>query len=107
MGNLGTAGTDRSDPVSGTRGHADGFGQMLRDARAASCLTQAELAELSGLSVRAISDMERGRTRRPHRQSLRLLAAAMGLPDNAAEQLIRAARTNARIASLATGAVPR
>src|SRR5262249_43234910 len=32
---------------------------------------------------------------------------AMGMPDHAAEQLIRATRTNARIAGLAASAVPR
>jgi tetratricopeptide (TPR) repeat protein len=42
-------------------------------------MTQEKLAERSGLSVRAISDIERGRTDRPHSASLGLLAAALGV----------------------------
>jgi transcriptional regulator with XRE-family HTH domain len=52
----------------------------FRQARQAALLTLEELAELSGVSVRAISDLERGLTRRPHPRTLRLLAAALGLP---------------------------
>lgn len=49
-------------------------------AREALCLTQEELAERSGLSVRAIRNLETGHTARPRRQSLLLLARALGLP---------------------------
>jgi tetratricopeptide (TPR) repeat protein len=47
-------------------------------------LTQEELAERSGVSVRAIADVESGRTARPHRQSVRLIARALNLagPEN-------------------------
>jgi hypothetical protein len=46
-------------------------------------MTQEELAGKSGLSVRAISNLERGRTARPHPRSLEVLAAALGLPETA------------------------
>jgi transcriptional regulator with XRE-family HTH domain len=42
-------------------------------------LTQEEVAQRSALSVRTISDLERGHTRRPRPRSLRLLAAALDL----------------------------
>lgn len=56
-------------------------------------LTQEELAERAGLSVRAISDIERGRTARPYRHSLRVLADALGLTGMAREVFIREARS--------------
>lgn len=42
-------------------------------------MTQETLAERSGLSVRGISDLERGVKQRPHPETIRLLAAALGL----------------------------
>ncbi|HEY6313857.1 MAG TPA: tetratricopeptide repeat protein [Streptosporangiaceae bacterium] len=56
------------------------FGEQLRRDRVAAGLTQEELAEASGLSVRAISDMERGRTCRPRLSTLRQIARALSLP---------------------------
>ena len=52
----------------------------LRQARAAAGMTQEELAERSGVGVRAIGDLERGRTRKPYARSIRYLAAALGVP---------------------------
>lgn len=52
---------------------------MAIDKRMAAGFTQEELAERSRLSVRAISDMERGRTRRPYHRSVRLLCDALSL----------------------------
>jgi transcriptional regulator with XRE-family HTH domain len=61
------------------------FGTVLRTYRAASGLTQEQLADRSGLSVRAIRNLEIGRTERPQRQSAALLATALRLtePDQA------------------------
>jgi Helix-turn-helix domain len=56
-----------------------GLGAALSGARAAAGLTQAELADRSGLSVRAIRNLETGRTGRPRRESIGLLAEALGL----------------------------
>jgi tetratricopeptide (TPR) repeat protein/DNA-binding XRE family transcriptional regulator len=55
------------------------FGSLLRLHRIAARLTQEELAERSGISVRAIADAESGRTARPHRRSVSLIAAALQL----------------------------
>jgi tetratricopeptide (TPR) repeat protein/transcriptional regulator with XRE-family HTH domain len=57
------------------------FGQLLRRYRSAAGLTQEELAHRSGLSVRALSDMERGTTAKPFARSARLLADALQLDD--------------------------
>jgi tetratricopeptide (TPR) repeat protein/transcriptional regulator with XRE-family HTH domain len=55
------------------------FGARLRASRYAAGLSQGALAERSGLSIRAISDLERGRTRWPHPDSARRLADALEL----------------------------
>ncbi len=66
-------------------------GELLRRQRTAAGLTQEELAGRAGLSVRAISDIERGVKKRPHQDTIRLLAEALGL--SAAEhRAFRAAR---------------
>lgn len=61
------------------------FGSVLRGYRTTLGLTQEELADRSGLSVRAIRNLEIGRTERPQRQSITLLASALRLtePDHA------------------------
>ncbi len=65
---------------------------MLRAARLGVGLTQEELSERCGLSVRTISYLETGRTRRPFAKTVRLLAAALNLQGAQYEQLCRAAR---------------
>jgi predicted ATPase/transcriptional regulator with XRE-family HTH domain len=55
------------------------FADLLRRARRAAGLSQEELAERAGLSVRAISDLERSVNRSPRRDTLDLLADALGL----------------------------
>jgi transcriptional regulator with XRE-family HTH domain len=64
---------------------------LLRGYRLASGLTQQDLAERSGVSLRAIADMERGRTARPFRHSLHRLADALELRGPDRQQLERAA----------------
>src|SRR5580692_10713311 len=63
-------------------------GEWLRQQRVAAGLTQEDLAERSGVSVRAIADLERGRTRRPYPSSVRALARALGLPETAGAELV-------------------
>jgi transcriptional regulator with XRE-family HTH domain len=58
-------------------------GAWVKSQRLASGMTQEELAGKSGLSVRAISNLERGRTARPHPRSLEVLAVALGLAEDA------------------------
>ena len=55
------------------------FAALLRRFRRASELTQAELAERAGLSPEAISALERGVNRTPRRETVDLLAEALGL----------------------------
>jgi tetratricopeptide (TPR) repeat protein/transcriptional regulator with XRE-family HTH domain len=57
------------------------FGERLRRARLAAGISQDELAERAGLSVRAVRDLEHGRTRRPYRHTRRALAEALRGPD--------------------------
>lgn len=65
------------------------FGAMLRERRVAARLTQERLAEFSGISVRTIRDLERDKVRRPHRESVDLLAKALGLSDAEHDELLR------------------
>ncbi|MCA1666093.1 MAG: tetratricopeptide repeat protein [Thermomicrobia bacterium] len=55
------------------------FGDLLRRFRLAAGITQETLAERSGISARAISDLERGVKNRPQRETVRLLADALNL----------------------------
>jgi tetratricopeptide (TPR) repeat protein/transcriptional regulator with XRE-family HTH domain len=63
-------------------------GEWLRRQRVAAGLTQEDLAERSGVSVRAIADLERGRTRKPYPSSVRSLVRALGLPEAAGTDLV-------------------
>lgn len=71
-------------------GHGS-FGALLRRRRLAAGLTQEDLAGRSGLSVRAISNLERGITASPYSSSVRLLADALNLPEQARQELVDAA----------------
>src|SRR5688500_16833308 len=59
--------------------HEPDFAELLRRARRAAGLSQEELAERAGLSARAISALERGVNRAPRRDTLDMLADALGL----------------------------
>jgi transcriptional regulator with XRE-family HTH domain len=85
--------TAKGSGVRGSDDLADRFGAILRVHRTSRGLTQEELASLSGLSVRAIADMERGRTSRPYPNSVQCLAAALGLSMPERQQLERAGRS--------------
>ena len=56
-----------------------GFGGLLRQLRREARLTQEELAEAARLSARAVSDLERGAAITPQKETVRLLADALGL----------------------------
>lgn len=68
------------------------FGPLLRRHRLAAGLTQEDLAERAGLSVRAISDLERGLKPTPRRETIALLAQALALPVDVLEQAIERRR---------------
>lgn len=72
----------------GPEGGRRGDESLLAEARRAAGLTQEELAERSGLSVRAIGSLERGAVERPRRRSLERLAEALGLSDDDREWLV-------------------
>jgi tetratricopeptide (TPR) repeat protein/transcriptional regulator with XRE-family HTH domain len=85
----------------GVKGGRGAFGDLLCAHRQAAGLTQEELAGQCGLSVRALADMERGRTARPYRRSVALLADALGL---SGEEGVLFARTARAGAAAGTGA---
>ena len=72
-------------------GEAGGFGALLRAHRRSAALSQEEMAERSGLAVRTISDLERGRTSAPFRSSLHRLADALDLSGTARAAFFTAA----------------
>jgi predicted ATPase/tetratricopeptide (TPR) repeat protein len=55
------------------------FADLLVELRLGRGLSQEALAARAAVSVRAISDLERGTTRRPHRDTVRALADALAL----------------------------
>ncbi|GAA1223911.1 helix-turn-helix domain-containing protein [Pseudonocardia alaniniphila] len=69
------------------------LGELVRAFRHAAGMTLEDLAERSGVSVRAISDMERGRSRNPQARTVMALADALRLPDDDRKLLLHAART--------------
>ena len=79
------------------------FAVMLKQLRAAHGMTQEELAERSGASVRSISDLERGISRFPRKDTIQLLADALQLSPDEAAQLLALARAPK---SQATGLTP-
>jgi DNA-binding SARP family transcriptional activator/DNA-binding XRE family transcriptional regulator len=67
------------------------FGSLVRAYRHDMGLTQRELAARAGLSVAALRDFEQSRRHRPRPGSLAALADALGLDDDRAAGLARAA----------------
>ncbi|QNP75473.1 tetratricopeptide repeat protein [Streptomyces roseirectus] len=67
------------------------FGRLLREARQRALLTLEGLAGASGVSVRAISDMERGQSL-PRQATLGELMDALGLDEDERRRLVEAAR---------------
>src|SRR5712691_667580 len=68
------------------------FGGLLRRYRLAAGLTQEELAAQAGLSVRGLSDLERGARLAPRRETVQLLAEALQLSAAERTRLEAAAR---------------
>ena len=83
---------------------------LLRGLRREARLTQEELAEAAGLSVRAVRYLERGVVSTPQRETVRLLANALGLVSQVRAGFEAAARGPAaagRRVAAATRALPR
>ncbi|TWD83706.1 DNA-binding SARP family transcriptional activator [Kribbella amoyensis] len=57
------------------------IGGLLRTHRQRTGMTQRQLADLAGLSLSVIRDLEQGRTRIPKRESVQAIASALGLTE--------------------------
>lgn len=82
-------------------GEIGSFGDYLRYLRTSAALSQEALAKRAGLSLRAISDLERGVKRAPHLATVRLIADALDLAPEERMALVTAARP--RVVRLAEG----
>jgi predicted ATPase/DNA-binding XRE family transcriptional regulator len=71
------------------------FGAQLKALREAAGFTQEELATMTGLSVHAVSALERGERRRPHVETVRALSAAFDLTGATRDALLASARAPA------------
>jgi predicted ATPase/DNA-binding XRE family transcriptional regulator len=69
------------------------FGGQLKALREAARFTQEELATIAGLSVHAVSALERGERRRPQVETVRALSAALDLTGGAREAFFASARS--------------
>jgi transcriptional regulator with XRE-family HTH domain len=96
------AGNPREQKAS-TAGGAVRFGDVLRRAREDCNLTQEQLAEMSGLHVRTIQNLESGRTRTAHPGNLERLCAALRLAPAQRAAFLDAARSGRRGETLITG----
>jgi tetratricopeptide (TPR) repeat protein/transcriptional regulator with XRE-family HTH domain len=86
-----------------TAGRGGAFGAVLRSLRGMKGLTQEELAERSGLSVYAISMLERGVRRTPRSSTVEFLAEALKLDQQQRAALAAAARQSAEQRRVAVG----
>ncbi|MEV0232828.1 helix-turn-helix transcriptional regulator [Nonomuraea sp. NPDC050786] len=81
------------------------FGPLLRRLRQESGLTIEELSHASGVSVRAIGDMERGVSRSPQRRTVQALAEALRVDEGQRAEPAEAARVGRpRLSGPVTGA---
>jgi predicted ATPase/DNA-binding XRE family transcriptional regulator len=71
------------------------FGAQLKALRETAGFTQEELATIAGLSVHAVSALERGERRRPHVETVRALSAALDLTGSALSAFLASARAPA------------
>jgi transcriptional regulator with XRE-family HTH domain len=78
-----------------TYGPPRSFGAQLKALREAAGYTQEELATIAGLSVHAVSALERGERRRPHVETVRALSAALDLTGAVRDTLVGSARAPA------------
>ena len=68
------------------------FADVLRTLRTRARLTQQELADAAGLSLRTVSNLERGAAASPRKETTRLLGDALGLIGAERERFETAAR---------------
>lgn len=82
------------------------LGMLLRRHRQAAGLTQEELAELAGISARAVSDIERGLRTGIYRDTADRLAGALRLEPEARAGLLEAARRPTAASAIASTLPP-
>jgi tetratricopeptide (TPR) repeat protein len=93
----------RSNEPTFEGGSGSSFGDLLKRLRLDAGLTQEELAERAKMSVKGISSLERGVNRAPRKDSLRLLARALGhMPGDQAALSEAAHRTRKFAGAIAT-----
>jgi len=73
-------------------GASGSFGAQLKALREAAGYTQEELATIAGVSVHAVSALERGHRRRPHGETLRALSTALDLTGASRDAFVVSAR---------------
>jgi len=71
------------------------FGAHLKYLRETAGFTQEELATIAGLSVHAVSALERGHRKRPHVETVRALSAALDLTGSIRDSFVASARASA------------
>lgn len=81
--------------------------ELLKRHRQACGLSQEELAERAGVSVRTICSIERGRGIRPYRKTVGLLAAALGIHGEQHAEFLRVARGAGSVGPSAERPYPR
>ncbi len=92
-----------------TPGAPKSFGALLKALREAAGYTQEELATIAGLSVHAVSALERGERRRPHVETVRALSAALDLTGPTLSAFLGSARAPAHataVDELSPGSLP-
>jgi predicted ATPase/DNA-binding XRE family transcriptional regulator len=82
------------------------FGSLLKALREAAGFTQEELATVAGLSVHAVSALERGERRRPQAETVRALCTALDLTGAAREELVATARPPAVVVDTSKSVPP-
>jgi transcriptional regulator with XRE-family HTH domain/tetratricopeptide (TPR) repeat protein len=95
LASAGSAGGE-GDAVNETSEQASTFGKLLLSHRRAAGLSQARLAEASGISVRALRELERGRAQAAQQRSAEVLAEGLGLAGSQRELFLAVAREGRR-----------
>src|SRR5207302_3991688 len=89
---MGLSGSPRGGSMQQPEGDELPFAALLRHHRLEAGLTQQELAERSGISAQAVSALERGWRQSPRRDTVAMLADALGLEGREREAFAAAGR---------------
>ncbi|MGP3983165.1 BTAD domain-containing putative transcriptional regulator [Streptomyces sp. KR80] len=87
---------DMPPPHGSTESATAALGRQIQSLRKRAHMSQQELAAKSGLSTRALRDIERGRVQRPQLRTLQRLTGALDLADAEVSEIHAAARESAR-----------